>query len=51
MKAERSEWYHQAMEALEKLTAAEADVTLQPTLWEAAREDVDTDMAEIAQLQ
>lgn len=50
MTAERSAWYDQVAEALEKLKAVLADVALQPTLRESDREDIDTHTAEIAEV-
>lgn len=51
MTVERNAWYNQAAEAMEKLNAAEASVALQSTLWEAARDDMNTHTAEMAELQ
>lgn len=51
MTAERHEWYEQAAEAFGKLKAAEADVALKSTLWEANQKEMDTHTTEIAELQ
>lgn len=51
MTAEKNESYDWAAEILEGLMAYEANVAVQSTLREAAREDVDICMAEIAKLQ
>lgn len=49
--AEKNEWYDHALEALEKLKVAEADITRQSTFREAARENIDTHTAEKVKLQ
>lgn len=51
MPAERNEGYDLVTEAIEKLEAAEPDVALHSTLWEAALEEMGTHRAEVAELQ
>lgn len=51
MTAERDEWLNLETDIAKKLKAAEADIALQSTLREAAREKMDTHTAEITKLQ
>lgn len=48
MTAERNEWRDLETESTKKLKAAEVEVALQLTLWQATRKGVDTDTADNA---
>lgn len=51
MKAEKNERYDVTTEVTERLKTAETDVALQSTLWEVVLEEMDTNKAEIVELQ
>lgn len=51
MTAEKKEWYDRVTEATKKLNVAEAGVSLQSTLRNAAPGELDTHTTEIAKLQ
>lgn len=51
MNAEKDEWFNSAPETTKKLKAAGADIPLQSTFREAAREGMDTHTAVIAELR
>lgn len=51
MVAERDDWFSLAKETSEKLIEAEADITLQSTLWKAAWEEMNSRTVKKAKLQ